>query len=175
MIGLATMLMTGRKALTWSTTWSKSLTINGGTSGEYSYRQVIAAADISTSGSTIRVTFTANSSGTNFVIQAAAIGERSGSTANCVATPTQLLFGGNAGTTITAGQSRISDALVFSLDETKSYIVIIDFASGATAAKYASSGFIYYKALSDSYNQATVTGYSTAAQTNGVSKIEVGA
>lgn len=113
----------------WATTWSETDTgdFNPGTA--YTYRSSIPASKISTSGSYIRVTFEA---GTGVQILGVSIGEQSGtSLAGTVSAPVQMYFTGNAGVTLTSGQSAVTDTLTFSLDETKPYLITVAFGDPA--------------------------------------------
>ena len=145
----------------------------------YTFRMIIPAAQISTSGSRIRVTITGHSSSTS-EIDNVSIVERSGSSADGTTTPTELLFGGGGhGCTITAGNTAVSDWLTYSLDETKDYLISVDVAvSNGNRREDLSTGYgRYFKASDNSYNAqnmpAGYTDQSGFAYTSYVSKIEV--
>lgn len=136
------------------------------------HRNVISAANISTSGSRVRVTFEASTGGT-LVVDHAAIVERSGSTAAGTTTPTELLFSAASGFTCTAGNTITSDWVDFDLDETKDYLVILDYDSdGASYGRKVTSGTVYYKSGA-SYDTADGSGFSSDPYTYVVNKIEV--
>lgn len=162
--------------VSWATSFSQTLADSSQIGLEnYSFRQAIAASAISTSGTTIRVTISANAGATS-TFDNISIVERSGSTENGTTTPTELKFSGASGVSISAGGTAVSDALSFTLDETKSYLVIFDFAaSGGNAQRHSSAGdTTYFKAATNSWNVQSPAGFSSAAtQTWSVSKIEV--
>lgn len=155
-------------------TWTLALDADhGGDLQNNTHRMVIPAASISTSGSRCRVTFNASSGG-NLVVDNAAIVERSGSTAAGVTTPTELLFSEASGFSLTASGSITSDWVDFEIDETKDYLLIIDYdADGASySRKKDGVGDLYYKS-GQSYDTADGSGFSTATVTYAISKIEV--
>ncbi len=87
------------------TAWSDTLDANDSGYSGYTVRQVLAAADISTSGSKIRVTLEASGAG-NFSADNVSIVERDAD-ANGTTTPTEILFSGGSGVAITAGQTKV--------------------------------------------------------------------
>lgn len=160
-------------------TSSFSVTLNNAAGGgyqDYSFRTAIPASAISISGSTIRVTLNADPA-QPVTFDNVSIVERSGSTADGTTTPTELKFSGASGVAIAAGGTAVSDALAFSLDETKSYLVIFDITTTAANAygyRILSGDITYFKAATNSYSTASVSGFSSSAtQTWFVSKIEV--
>ena len=156
-------------------TWTQSLTSDAASgNANYSYRQINAATDISTDGDQVRVTITAKTSA-QFDFDNASIVERSGSTANGTTTPTEFLFSGESGGSASAGGTLVSDWLSFSIDETKDYLTIIDYASTNGDPKVeVGTGSYYYKASTNSYNQQTVSGFTgPGTNTFAVSKLEV--
>lgn len=166
-----------KKVWTVVTTWSDILSPNANW-GDQSGRQVCAAASISTSGEQIRVTVEAATTG-ELIIDNAAIVERSGSTANGTTTPTEILFGGTSGVTIAQGTEEVSDWLVFTLDETKDYLLICDINDNAASdnIRYIDGGGDgnYNSPYTDSYNTQNMGGVPvwTAGRTVVFNKMEV--
>jgi len=162
----------GEEAVGYSTTF----TTTTDAWAEYSLRQVIESANISASGGRVRVTFESGAA-EGASVDNVSIVERSGSTANGTETPTELLFSGSSGFSITANTTITSDWLVFDIDETKDYIIIIDFSSNASAdamKTQTTSGISYFKSSSNSYDQQSVTGYGeTDPRTVGVKQLDV--
>lgn len=159
----------------WSLSFSQTLdgTAQPGVEN-FSFRTVVPAASISTSGSTIRVTLGGDGSNT-VQFDNVSIVERSGSTENGTTTPTELKFSGASGVTISGGGEATSDSLSFTLDETKDYLVICDVHStnGYTDRKE-SGGPTYYKAATDSWNVQSPAGFSSAGSVSwNITKIEV--
>lgn len=160
----------------WVTSFLMTLTGNGYDGVNYSHRQSINSSDLDRSGTSIRVTFqTATAEGLK--VDNVSIGERDGASANTVATPVELLFSGGSGFDIAADNQITSDALNFIIDKTKNYIIVVDCSSIAAkdGNKYkASTGnTCYYKAVTDSYNQASVSDFSNFDGITYVNKIEV--
>lgn len=92
-------------------------------------RQVIRPSELSTSGSgTVRVTFGHHANGSQpTTIAQAYIGIASATTEHAFASaPTQLFFGGSAGTSIAAGTTVVSDFVPFSYGPTDTIIVSIN-------------------------------------------------
>ncbi len=163
----------GAAAPTWQQTWAIALPSEAGIGAGFSIRNIIPAADISLSGTTIRVTFKAPS-GSSTIVDHASIVERSGSTVNGTTAPTELLFSGGSGFTVTAGTTVTSDGLSFSLDETKDYLVIIDLNGGSPGVTFTStSANSYIKAGAASYNVQSPAGFSTDPDLYSSLKIEV--
>jgi hypothetical protein len=117
----------------------------------------------------------------NAVVDNASIVERSGSTYNGTTTPTEILFSSSSGFTATAGGADVvSDELEFDIDETKDYLLTLDYADSGTVWGRAKSsgGNNCYRAGTNAYNQQDFpTGYkestSTSTYTILISKIEV--
>lgn len=160
----------------FQTTWTDTLDTDYVVTGQgYSVRNVAAAATITQSGTQVRVTFIASLATGSMVVNHASIVERSGSTENGTTVPTELLFSGVSGFTLTQGGSIVSDALSFTLDETKSYLLIIDTDTTADGLRFhngAGDG-AYYKAAAATYNQQTATGFAATTNSFSVTKIEV--
>ena len=156
------------------TIWSETLDTSDSGWANYTVRNVIAAADITKSANRIRVTLQAAGSG-NLVIDNASIVERDPGTDDGTEVPTELLWSGSSGVTVLAGSESTSDWLDFTINSSKDYLVILDFAATANWAKKLSSGGggRYYKAASNSYNVQSITGSTwNAGVTTAVCKIE---
>lgn len=147
--------------------WSETGTNSSGTGwANYSVRQILSAANISSSGNKIRVTLYGPFSGATESMQLAkvAIVERSGSTANGTTTPTEILFGGLSGILIHKENTTISDWLDYEIDSTKDYLLIADFGSQTAndnigrSAIPSSATNGSYDAVTSSCNTAVMTG-----------------
>lgn len=101
----------------------------------YNTRCRVAASQISTSGSKIRLTLAAYS-GVTFTD--VFIGE-AGTNYNFAGTPTRVTFGGSNGGTIGSGAELVSDDVAFALDETKDYIVSCLLSGSGTGSPYATN------------------------------------
>ena len=161
----------------WVTSFSTTLNnATGGGYASYSFRQVIPATAISTSGSVIRLTITAEPSNPT-AFSNVSIGVRSGATADCTSTPTEFKYSSASGILVPAGTSAVSDALTFSFNEASDHIVTGDFTAAAANSygyRVMSGDTVYYKAATASYASATVSGFASASgQTWFFSKIEV--
>ncbi len=154
-------------------TWLANL--NGNDSGQenLSIRQVIPAADLSSSGSTFTITVEASTSGA-LAVDHVSIVERSGSTANGVTTPTEILFNGSSGFSISSGAELTSDVTAFTIDPTRDYLVVFDIAStNGNPRRIDGSGTYYVKSATDSYDQSEVSGYASSSRTYIVNAIHV--
>ena len=134
------------------------------------FRVVLAAGDISVSGSKIRVKFTSQSG--NVVLVGCGIGEQS-STEDAVSI-TRITFG--SGNTVSGASPQWSDWITFALDETKTYL--LTFAMGATsynAEEWVGAGTESYTDAygSDESQTADVTGYTGWANIHGLYEMEV--
>ena len=105
--------------------WQKTLDSEWHLGAVYTWRNVIPAADISGDAAKIKVTFNAPPSGGQRE-QNASIVERDGSGPNGTEVPTELLFSGGSGFSLSAGESIVSDELNFAIDSNKDYLVIMD-------------------------------------------------
>lgn len=158
-----------------STTYTSILDADHGSQNwdDYSIRQVVPNASISTSGDWVRVQIVAPATGT-FSADNISIVERSGSTADGTVAPTELLFSGGSGVTVSGGSSTWSDWTQLAIDETKDYLAIIDFNATNDDGRYKeSTGTSYYKAATNSYATQSVSGFSSETRTWCVGNIEV--
>lgn len=177
----ATFTLTGNAAtLTYSgASWeiAASATLGSNSAGwsGFTLRQRIASAAISNTGGTkVRVTFVASTAG-GFVIGNAYIGHQaaSGDAYDFEATPTQLTFnGGNAGATVSAGSSIVSDEITFTIEASKNLIISMYF-SGTSAVRSGNNGSwqAYYKNANDAVT-VNATGYTTGLSTYAVSLVD---
>ncbi len=128
-------------------TFGASIEINSALAGaelpfptmeSFTVRQVIAAGELTASGSYVRVRLKASDltrqvglafPNQGFTLSHCSIVERAGSTADGVRSPTPITFNnGAAGCSVAKGQSIVSDPIAFSLDKTKSHLLIMDVA-----------------------------------------------
>ena len=166
----ATILNTG----SWQTTTSTSLTANSGGWGNYTLRMFIPQASLLvTGGSQVRITLTAASS-VNLVINDCYFGQASGSysaTSPAFAgTPTQVLFSGAAGTTVTAGTSAVSDGVSGSIPAANGICIacnINNLQVRATAASTPANFQFSYKAGATDSATVAASGYTSQTGTNG--------
>ena len=145
-----------------------------------SHRQVIPASAISTNGDFVRITLEAAATGDGLKMDNVAIVERSGSTASGTTVPTEILFSGTSGTgTVTAGNTIVSDWLEYSIDETKDYLIVMDWSTDSAndAARIITSAgsTLYRRTDFNSYNISSGSGFSTIGSSHyfAVNKIEV--
>jgi hypothetical protein len=131
---------------------------------------------ISVGGSEIRVKFKANY-GQQSNYDNLAIGIANGTDGNTTAIPTELLASGVSGMSFTPNEERWSDWTPFVTAPGDQLVVVIDMAAtfgNSTYTNSATGATNYYKASTNSYNQATVAGMSPAAnQLLGFTEIQV--
>ena len=155
--------------------WSITLDGDYNLFGQISYRTVLYNTDIDESGTKVRVTFEA-SAGENLKVDNCAIVERSAETADGTEVPTELLFSGASGFTILAGGTLVSDELIFDIDKTKDYLIIIDISNDiAQDAIRWTAGYGYFGGAGvPSYNLQAMTAPATPnASSVCVNKLEV--
>lgn len=155
-----------------TTVWSATLTTDQGAVGGYGIRNL--ASSLSGGGSFIRIRFEAPASGT-FNVDNASVGIRS-ATSTTTATPSELLFSGVSGFSISNGATLVSDWLAFTFTSSDSLLVHMDFGATATT-RYTSttSETQYFKAANGAdYLNASVSGYSSQTQVMGFNRIEAG-
>lgn len=127
---------------------------------DYSYRVVISTSSVLAAGGRVRVALSGNSD-YDLYIDNVAIVERSGSTSGGTTTPTEILFGGTSGVTISSGVDNCvwSDWLDYDYDPTNEYLLICDIGSTASRLlRNASGGTSYYEASSNTYTQQNMNG-----------------
>ncbi|PZV36157.1 hypothetical protein [Mesorhizobium kowhaii] len=164
---------------TWQTNAQANPTGNNGGWNGYTHRERILAAGLSNGGgSKVRVTLKAGSSA-GFTIDSCYIGAGAsvGDTYDFETTPTQLLFnGGNAGVTVTTGNSILSDEITYTVDASKNLIVSMHFS--ATSAVGIDTGATnwngYSKAAVSEAGTVNVSGYSAGGGnvSYGLAKVE---
>lgn len=165
----------GGGASTIAPAWWLALTQSvSGTYAGYSTRTVISGADLKASGGKVRLCFQSHATA-NCVLDHVSIVERAGTSDDGTAAPTEVTFGGTSGLSMMAGGNRyFSDWITFATDETKDYLVIVDHnATTGGKPRYVASGTTYYKAATASYDQQTVSGFSTWSETHNVILIQV--
>jgi len=118
----------------------------------YSYRNILEASSINSSGDFVRINFISGTDG-SLGINNPTICERSGSTSDCVGgTWTALEFGGATSYIIPSSSSAYTDWLEIDIDETKDYLVsfyvdgtnnAISYLSPASTMVYSASGVDY--------------------------------
>mgnify|MGYP000308384048 CR=1 FL=1 len=167
------MMMSGPSAP--QETYTNTLTFNGSGFEAYSVRAIIPASALSVNGTQVRFTCE-SSSGGSLTVDNMSIVERSGSTANGTAIPSEVLFSASSGFTIPANSTIVSDWLTFTLDATKDYLNVFDFNASNGFAKSLISGSHgqYTKVATNSYNIQTVAGFTfESGRAAIVNKIEV--
>lgn len=171
--------VTVTNVLEWTTAFSDTLNSNSAGWNGYTMRQLLAASQITGSGSNIRVTIEA-SSGQGFNIDTLYIGHQAGSgdPYDFDGGQVQLLASGSGSFVVAAAGTLTSDAAVFAYDETKAIIIAAHFdGAGFESVRgrsAAGAGTNYYKSGVNEAATTNVTGYSTTANQNLlVNKIEV--
>ena len=110
----------------------------------FSVRQVILGSEIAVSGNYVRITLKASSLADAFgttldnqgvCLSHVSIVERSGETVNGTTAPAEITFnGGQSGVTIAKGEVAVSDPTPFIINNTKSYLLIMDVAESAVVS-----------------------------------------
>lgn len=137
-----------------TTVYSIALDSNTAGNANMAIRMMLAGL---TPGPTNKVRIRVTARESACTINNASVGVRDGSTSNTVAQPAQLLFGGNAGVTLSPNSSAYSDWLPFSFVASDNLAVTFDLFNGAAANNWA-----YKASSSDNNYQSTVPSYSTA-------------
>lgn len=139
------------------------------------YRTVIENAFITGNATSVRFLFS-NSAGSNTMrIDGASIVQRSGTTDDGTTTPTRILFGAAATTTIAAGQTKWSDWLTFTIDGTKDYLVCLHVhaADPRSMDLWADADSThYYETTSTDYTLEQTVSFTTHTNLIGLSQIE---
>jgi hypothetical protein len=91
-------------------------------------------------------------------------------------TPAQLLFGGSPSVTLGVAEAVASDPLVFTIDETKNYVLTAYFATTSSVGQFISTGCLAWSKAGDDAAVVDTTGHgaSVANSVRLFSKIEVG-
>lgn len=151
----------------WVTTFSASMGGNISGWNGFTLRQVLPASVLSQSGSKVRLTLLGGIFGT-FSIDGCYIGEQaaSGDPYDMKASPAlgQFRVGGSTSFASTAAaQTIVTDALDFTIDETKSYVVTVHFngAEGHTSSGTVSGSTNYFKNATDA-TTLDATGYTSS-------------
>lgn len=155
-----------------TSTWTPSSALNANNAGNEntSFRQECLA--ISTAGSQVNVTFTASTAGALTVLHASVAKVNVATPPNSDTVPVELLFGGQHGFSILAGQTITSDNVIFPVNASDNLLVIFDTAgsggnirirtAGQTNSEYWTLG------AAQSYNLQNVTGYGANANSTAV-------
>ncbi|MHA1911162.1 MAG: hypothetical protein ACTSYA_05640, partial [Candidatus Kariarchaeaceae archaeon] len=152
----------GRSEDSFINSFDTALVSDSSSVQNYSHRQQIPTAFLNEDGTIVRVKVMSGGGNGLYIDNISIVEQDSG--ADGTTTPTEILFEGTSGVQILKGNMySYSDPLVYTIDKTKSYLLIADFSSSATydSVKYSSVTGItnYSKAGIDSYNQQTVTGF----------------
>jgi len=161
------------ESTSWSEIWSLAVVGNASSELEQNKRWIISNGDISDDATTIRVTFHAKSDAA-LTIDGASIGERDGSSDDFATTPTRITFDdGNHTVTIPAGTTKVSDAITFTIDESKDYLIHTWHDEGHANFRAVFNGNHYYNQCTGIDDTMTQTvSYSTANWRGCVTKIE---
>lgn len=158
----------------WTTIFSHALGASSGGWQGYNLRQVINAALLSASGSSVRLTLEGVCS-----IDSAYIGHQaaSGDVYDFDGGQAQIKVGGSGSITL-SGTPVVTDTITFSLDHSKNLIIAAHFPSGSQAIGQASSAVTdtaeTYKFGADETSVSDVSGYTISSSVLSlVSKIEV--
>jgi len=139
-----------------------------------SLRNVIPSSDISSDGNAIRLTLHASDFELCNVLRVSIV-ERDGSTANGVEIPTVITFNGEEAFAIPDNDSIISDQIMFPINQTKDYLIIIDVAKTKdNSLRRNTSGFSYRINGSQTSNlQICPTVTRTYNNIGGVEELEI--
>jgi|GEM_PF-1119979 len=152
--------------------FAADLIASGTAFGSYSFRNILRAADLSTSGDRLRVQLKAHASGALIIDRASIVPRETG--ANGTTVPTPITFSGSSSCSIPAGTTYWSDWIDFSMLETSDYILILDLYDNCPYVARADSGYeAYIKANANSWDQQTVTGYTSEVRMYCVQAVEV--
>ena len=165
---------------TWQTTWTNSLTSDTSDFGSgTNIRQYFDASVVTTSGSKVRITFSAGSA-SNATLTSVYCGHVGGSAPNFDGTQIRVTFNtGSNSVTIPGGTSKVSDDIIYSLDQTKHFMAAMFLNGGAGTGVLRQN---FSTPTSTRFTKATTTdesamtspaGYGSGAVDVCVSKIEV--
>lgn len=173
----------GHVAPSAATTTAATITndSNEGSANNLTYRQVIAAAQISATGTGVTVTFEGGSVEGHTIANAYICeGSTGGDPYDCAATPTALLCSGSATCFAPIGGTITTDSAAYTINSSKDQIIIFysnNSASDTPRSKVTQAGWKpYYKAAAND-NVANATGYTDYSATKaniGVKSIQVG-
>jgi hypothetical protein len=146
-----------------TTIFTDTLNANEGNWNGFSHRQFVPLTGASLGQ--VRVTFVASNATSGFQLDHASIAIRGSATKpNTQNVPTELLFAGVSGFTLTVSQTIVSDWLTFSALSTDILAIVMDYHAASClvridAAPSAGTN-VWYKAASASYNLASVSGFT---------------
>lgn len=148
---------------TYASVNDPTLTSDGSSVSNYSFRQVITAANLgSNNGDRLRVTFR-SSSANPATITAAYIGAKGASAPNFDGTQVQITFnGGSASATIPTNTTLVSDPITYAFDRTKDLVISTEL-NGALRYVTSSTGYTRYvkNPATGEADDTTVSGYSS--------------
>lgn len=142
-------------------------------------RQLIPAANVSTSGNRARITFKGGATGTeNASVGACFIGHGapSGDAFDFESAPTQVLVGASGAFTVNLNTEVVSDEITFSVDETKPLLISVFFDSAANdtvGSAVPGFGTAYFKGGANDSTTLNATGYSGSSGFRLVRRVEV--
>jgi hypothetical protein len=150
----------------WSTnfnsTWSNT---------RYTLRHIVPASALSSNASQVRIKVSGSS---DLTVSHASIGEHT-SGGQTSATPTELKFGEASGFASLTGVLR-SDWLTFSIDKTKSYVIILDYVSGTLSQATSGSGATVWASTDnggESWNSASSGGVELSGYSYILAAVEI--
>jgi len=156
----------------WQTAYTQNLISNNTGWNGRTLRNVMAATN-TYNGTQVRVTLSP-SSGATMTIDAAYMGHAAvaGDAYDFDGTQVQITFnGGSTGFVAAINTPQVSDAMTYTYDRTKNFIISVHF-SAVSATRSANNAPGYYKDAVNEAGTTDVTGYTTT-QTIMVSKVEV--
>ena len=163
--------------MSWKTNISISLSSgNTPVAGGYTIRTYLSTALLSNfNGSKIRITVNGGTS-SSYVVDKMYIGLQAdtGDVYDFASTPTQILFSGASGFTVTAGNTLVSDAITFTIPTGKGIVISQYSASNTNTIQLtpSPSGSATPYKLGDDVTTVNATGYTSQAALWGISKIE---
>lgn len=177
-----TFTFTGTAATLIAPSWVDAVSVSmSATSASWAgnLRQLIPAANVSTSGNRARITFKGGATGTeNASVGACYIGHGapSGDAFDFESSPTQVLVGASGTFTVNLNTEVVSDEITFSVDETKPLLISVFFNSAANdtvGSSVPGFGTAYFKGGADDSTTVNATGYSGSAGFRLVRRVEV--
>ena len=151
--------------------YTDSLPDNGTGWSNYTARGILP---LTAGGTEVRVDLKGGNDGTT--LDHIAIVERSGSTYNGTAIPTEITFSGSSGVDISSNATVTSDWITYSTTASTDYLGIVDFSgSGNSHVAWTDSGGngVGYKSNTNSYNSQDFTPDSSGSYGIAFAKVEV--
>ena len=161
----------------WATSWSSATSgwSDQSTAESRQYRNVYNNADLSTSGTRVRVSLLGHST-LGSSIDGVSIGPRSGSSDDMASGPTRITFDtGSSTVAIGAGAEKVSDEMTYTLDAGVDQLLHVYLADQADLVFKSLSGGTYYDnaAPQDDTMNATWTSDGASGNLRSVFKVEV--